>query len=117
MLVWTLLVGAQAAKYLIGNEANSGAWEVQEEVGMFDLRESCHPGKICPPVIMFTGAQVGTIQVSNCEEGVLYSFINKSQNEYGIIVQDAGGESGAKPINQFGVGNCFCYRNSTLLCG
>ena len=106
-----------AAKYRIGNEASSGAWEIAEELNSLNLAEDCYEGKICPPVLIFTGMQSGTVSASGCEEGVLYSFINRSDSEYGIVIQDASGLYGSKAISQFGLGQCFCHRDSVLLCG
>jgi hypothetical protein len=107
----------RAAKYLIGTEQNSGAWEIADQLSAMNLAEDCFEGKICPPVVIFTGMQSGTLSVSNCEEGVLYSFINRSDSEYGIVIQDATGLYGSKAISQFGLGQCFCHRDSVLLCG
>jgi hypothetical protein len=116
-LLHLLVAVCQGAKYLIGTDANSGAWEIAEQHSAMNLVEDCFEGKICPPVIIFTGMQSGTVSVSNCEEGVLYSFINRSDSEYGIVIQDASGLYGSKAISQYGLGQCFCHRESVLLCG
>jgi hypothetical protein len=118
MRVLQLLVTiASAAKYRIGIEANSGAWEIEDNLNALNLAEDCYEGKICPPVMIFKGMQSGTVSVSNCEEGVLYSFINRSDSEYGIVIQDATGLYGSKAISQYGLGQCFCHREAVLLCG
>merc|ERR1719330_1014308 len=100
---------AFAAKYLIGQTANSGAFEVhfEEEKQTLDLATDCHPGKACPPVIV----------VTNCQEGVMYTFVNKGELDAGVVVQHEGGLYGSKGIAQFGVGTCFCYKDSALMCG
>ncbi len=57
------------------------------------------------------------VRMSNCEEGVMYHFVNKSENDHGIVVQHKGGEFGAKSVPQFGVGTCFCMTGQILMCG
>ena len=52
------------AKYLIGNDANSGAWEIGHELSTLDLRQDCFDGKICPPVVIFTGQQSGSVPLN-----------------------------------------------------
>ena len=106
-----------ASKYLIGTDSNSGAWEISEQLNALNLAEDCFEGRLCPPVVVFIGTQSGTVSVSNCEEGILYSFINRSDSEYGIVIQDATGLYGSKAISQYGLGQCFCHRESVLLCG
>eukprot|EP00747_Dinoflagellata_sp_TGD_P189733 gnl/TRDRNA2_/TRDRNA2_50435_c0_seq1.p1 gnl/TRDRNA2_/TRDRNA2_50435_c0~~gnl/TRDRNA2_/TRDRNA2_50435_c0_seq1.p1 ORF type:complete len:132 (-),score=28.04 gnl/TRDRNA2_/TRDRNA2_50435_c0_seq1:383-778(-) len=131
MRLWQTLVpcfvgAAAAAKYLIGQDAISGAFEVNfdEEKKDLNLRYDCHETKPCPPVIILTGKHAGTIQAYNCQEGVLYTFVHKGDLDVGIVVQQFGGEHGAKGIPQFGLGQCFCYTGDPdgdgfgkLLCG
>uniref|UniRef100_A0A7S0AAJ0 Uncharacterized protein n=1 Tax=Pyrodinium bahamense TaxID=73915 RepID=A0A7S0AAJ0_9DINO len=109
----------EAAKYIIGKTANSGAFEVHfdDDKRTLDLANDCHPGKACPPVIIMSGRQVGTIDVNNCQEGVMYTFVNKGDIDAGVVVQHEGGLYGSKGIAQFGVGTCFCYKEGTLMCG
>ena len=62
MRLFHLLVAVcHAAKYLIGTDANSGAWEISEQLNAMNLAEDCFEGKICPPVIVFIGMQSGTV--------------------------------------------------------
>ncbi|CAJ1407653.1 unnamed protein product [Effrenium voratum] len=112
-------IEALASKYLIGQEERSGAFEVHfdEEKTTLDLSKDCYPGKVCPPVLVMVGRQVGTIEVSNCHEGVMYTFVNKGELDAGVVVQHEGGLYGSKGIPQFGVGTCFCYREGNLMCG
>eukprot|EP00971_Amphidinium_carterae_P294651 5850872-Amphidinium_carterae.1 len=51
------VLACYGAKYLIGQEANSGAFEVDfsEEKHELDLRSDCHDSKPCPPVIVMKG--------------------------------------------------------------
>ncbi|CAE8665978.1 unnamed protein product, partial [Polarella glacialis] len=102
----------QSAKYMIGQQANSGAYEVSfdEDKATLDLSKDCFPGKPCPPVVVMVGRQVGTIEVSNCHEGVMYTFVNKGELDGGVVMQHEGGLYGSKGISQFGVGTCFCYK-------
>eukprot|EP00746_Dinoflagellata_sp_MGD_P165288 gnl/MRDRNA2_/MRDRNA2_94471_c0_seq1.p1 gnl/MRDRNA2_/MRDRNA2_94471_c0~~gnl/MRDRNA2_/MRDRNA2_94471_c0_seq1.p1 ORF type:complete len:130 (+),score=18.73 gnl/MRDRNA2_/MRDRNA2_94471_c0_seq1:64-453(+) len=119
-LLMSLILGmSQAAKYLIGTDSNSGAFEVSfdETKTLLDLEGDCHSQKSCPPVIIMVGSQQGTIELKNCETGVMYSFINHSENDAGITVQQEGGMFGAKGIPQYGVGTCFCYKERTMMCG
>eukprot|EP00927_Polykrikos_kofoidii_P053363 TRINITY_DN47806_c0_g1_i1.p1 TRINITY_DN47806_c0_g1~~TRINITY_DN47806_c0_g1_i1.p1 ORF type:complete len:126 (+),score=24.38 TRINITY_DN47806_c0_g1_i1:76-453(+) len=122
--VWDLLscifiVTVQSAKYMIGREQNSGAFEVffDEEKQVLDLAEDCHHDKACPPVVVMVGRQVGTIDVTNCQEGVMYTFVNKGDLDSGVVMQHEGGLYGSKGIPQYGVGTCFCYKEGTLMCG
>merc|ERR1712061_730332 len=100
--LWSLRP-ALAAKYIIGQTANSGAFEVhfEEEKQTLDLATDCHSGKACPPVIVMTGRHVGTIDVNNCQEGVMYTFVNKGELDAGVVVQHEGGLYGSKGIAQF----------------
>eukprot|EP00401_Gymnodinium_catenatum_P010580 CAMPEP_0117475338 /NCGR_PEP_ID=MMETSP0784-20121206/9743_1 /TAXON_ID=39447 /ORGANISM="" /LENGTH=115 /DNA_ID=CAMNT_0005269581 /DNA_START=79 /DNA_END=426 /DNA_ORIENTATION=+ len=113
------VASALSAKYMIGTEANSGAFEVyfDEDKRILDLAEDCHKEKACPPVIVMTGRQVGTVDVTNCNEGVMYTFVNKGELDAGVVMQHEGGLYGSKGIPQFGVGTCFCYKEGTLMCG
>eukprot|EP00931_Biecheleriopsis_adriatica_P011882 TRINITY_DN112974_c0_g1_i1.p1 TRINITY_DN112974_c0_g1~~TRINITY_DN112974_c0_g1_i1.p1 ORF type:complete len:125 (-),score=21.02 TRINITY_DN112974_c0_g1_i1:41-415(-) len=108
-----------AAKYLVGHEANAGAFEVyfDEDKMTLDLDGDCYPGKVCPPVLVMLGQHSGTIEVKNCYVGVMYTFINKGEMDSGVVVQHEGGLYGAKGIPQFGVGTCFCYTGGALMCG
>ncbi|CAE7862547.1 hypothetical protein AK812_SmicGene29013 [Symbiodinium microadriaticum] len=118
--LWALLAPlSSAAKYIIGQEERAGAYEVvfDEEKTALDLSKDCYPGKVCPPVVIMVGRQVGTIEVSNCHEGVMYTFVNKGDLDAGVVVQHEGGLYGSKGIPQFGVGTCFCYREGNLMCG
>ena len=110
---------AESGKYLIGQDERAGAYEVtfDEEKTTLDLSKDCYPGKVCPPVVVMIGRQVGTIEVSNCHEGVMYTFINKGELDAGVVVQHEGGLYGSKGIPQFGMGSCFCYREGNLMCG
>eukprot|EP00933_Yihiella_yeosuensis_P024345 TRINITY_DN18873_c0_g3_i1.p1 TRINITY_DN18873_c0_g3~~TRINITY_DN18873_c0_g3_i1.p1 ORF type:complete len:129 (-),score=11.26 TRINITY_DN18873_c0_g3_i1:123-509(-) len=110
---------AHAAKYIIGQEAHAGAFEIafDEDKNTLDLAKDCYPGKACPPVIVMVGRQVGTIEVMNCHEGTMYTFVNKGELDAGVVMQHEGGLYGSKGIPQFGVGTCFCYREGTLMCG
>mmetsp|Transcript_85703 Transcript_85703/g.142019 ORF Transcript_85703/g.142019 Transcript_85703/m.142019 type:complete len:133 (-) Transcript_85703:125-523(-) len=120
VLAWCFLIQpTRAAKYLIGQEANSGAFEVNfdDDKKTLDLHQDCHELKACPPVIIMTGRLVGTIEIQNCQDGVMYTFVNKSDLDAGIYVQNVGGQHGVKGINQFGVGTCFCYLGGELMCG
>lgn len=108
-----------SGKYLIGQDDRSGAYEVMfdEEKTTLDLSKDCYPGKVCPPVVVMIGRQVGTIEVSNCHEGVMYTFVNKGDLDAGVVVQHEGGLYGSRGIPQFGMGTCFCYREGNLMCG
>jgi len=108
-----------SGKYLIGQDDRSGAYEVMfdEDKTTLDLSKDCYPGKVCPPVVVMIGRQVGTIEVSNCHEGVMYTFINKGDLDAGVVVQHEGGLYGSRGIPQFGMGSCFCYREGNLMCG
>mmetsp|Transcript_86235 Transcript_86235/g.136109 ORF Transcript_86235/g.136109 Transcript_86235/m.136109 type:complete len:125 (+) Transcript_86235:52-426(+) len=124
MLLRGLLIGyalclTRAAKYLIGTEANSGAYEIvfDEDKKVLDLEQDCHASKACPPVIVMKGRQVGSIDVKNCQDGVMYTFVNHGDLDAGIVIQHEGGIYGAKGIPQHGVGSCFCYTDQALLCG
>lgn len=88
-----------------------------EDKTTLDLSKDCYPGKVCPPVVVMIGRQVGTIEVSNCHEGVMYTFINKGDLDAGVVVQHEGGLYGSRGIPQFGMGSCFCYREGNLMCG
>mmetsp|Transcript_72687 Transcript_72687/g.164948 ORF Transcript_72687/g.164948 Transcript_72687/m.164948 type:complete len:131 (-) Transcript_72687:144-536(-) len=118
-LLLACLRPVQAAKYIIGNTANSGAFEIHfdDDKRTLDLEKDCHNNKACPPVIIMSGRQVGTIDVSHCQEGVMYTFVNKGDLDAGVVVQHVGGLYGSKGIAQFGVGTCFCYKNAQLMCG
>eukprot|EP00444_Apocalathium_aciculiferum_P028935 CAMPEP_0183431914 /NCGR_PEP_ID=MMETSP0370-20130417/55133_1 /TAXON_ID=268820 /ORGANISM="Peridinium aciculiferum, Strain PAER-2" /LENGTH=131 /DNA_ID=CAMNT_0025617735 /DNA_START=76 /DNA_END=471 /DNA_ORIENTATION=+ len=108
-----------SAKYIIGQTVNSGAFlvEFDDDKRSLDLEADCHPGKACPPVIIMSGRQVGTIEVRNCQEGVMYTFLNKGDLDAGVVLQHEGGLYGSKGIAQFGVGTCFCYTDQLLMCG
>mmetsp|Transcript_93131 Transcript_93131/g.234064 ORF Transcript_93131/g.234064 Transcript_93131/m.234064 type:complete len:132 (-) Transcript_93131:243-638(-) len=108
-----------SAKYIIGKTANAGAFEVDfdDEKRSLDLATDCFEGKACPPVVILSGRQVGTIDVRNCQEGVMYTFVNKGDLDAGVVLQHEGGLYGSKGIAQFGVGTCFCFKDSTLMCG
>jgi len=114
--------GAAAQKYLIGNEQYSGAWNITQvdcstlPCG-FNLGSGCYPGRPCPPVVIFAGSLAGTIDMSDCDVGVMYSFVNLSVDDAGIVVQHKGGIYGAKGVAQFGTGVCFCHTGSKLMCG
>eukprot|EP00439_Symbiodinium_sp_Y106_P080832 s21_g19.t1 len=85
LTLWALLAPlSSAAKYIIGQEERAGAYEVvfDEEKTALDLSKDCYPGKVCPPVVIMVGRQVGTIEVSNCHEGVMYTFVNKGDLIY-----------------------------------
>merc|ERR1719330_244327 len=101
---------AFAAKYLIGQTANSGAFEVhfEEDKHTLDLATDCHPGKACPPVVVMTGLHIGTIDVKNCQDGIAYMFVNRGDLDAGVVVQHQGGLFGSKGIPRFGLGTCFC---------
>merc|ERR1719159_1598887 len=78
----------QSAKYLIGQESNSGAFEVHfdDDKKTLDLDADCFPGKACPPVLVMTGRHVGTIDVINCHEGIMYTFVNKGDLDAGVLL-------------------------------
>eukprot|EP00397_Hematodinium_sp_SG-2012_P066932 GEMP01101995.1.p1 GENE.GEMP01101995.1~~GEMP01101995.1.p1 ORF type:complete len:125 (+),score=19.48 GEMP01101995.1:166-540(+) len=86
--------------------------QVEGSSGEINLVTMCtspeSPQKKCPGVIILDGAQAGTINVSGCEIGVLYIFVNRSSVDTGVILQHTGGQFGARPIPQYGTGLCFC---------
>lgn len=123
-ILCTLLQPVAAQKYFIGNMANAGAWNITDTdldcttlPCSFDLALGCFKGKKCPPVVIFEGKISGTIDVGHCDVGVMYSFVNFSEDDSGITVQHAGGHFGAVGISRFGVGTCFCHISNKLLCG
>lgn len=65
----------------------------------------------CPSVLIFTGQQWGTIDVVNCKVGQQYMFVNRSNMDLGIVVQQNGGAMGSKGIAQFDIGTCFCLQH------
>lgn len=95
--------------FLIGQNTPSGAILLLEEAeaSVIDLARDCGKSE-CPSVIIFASQQWGTIDVKNCKKGRSYTFINKSQVDLGIVVQQAGGRFGSKPIARFDLANCFC---------
>ncbi|CAD7929658.1 unnamed protein product [Amoebophrya sp. A25] len=115
-----------AQKYAIGDTFMSGAFNITQSAlnctthsapCQFNLRTGCFAGKLCPPVVVFEGEISGTIEMNDCDVGVMYSFVNHGSNELGVAVQHIGGKYGAVGVAQYGVGTCFCYTNSKLLCG
>mmetsp|Transcript_22737 Transcript_22737/g.53053 ORF Transcript_22737/g.53053 Transcript_22737/m.53053 type:complete len:140 (-) Transcript_22737:94-513(-) len=120
LFLWaTCLSQCQGSKYLIGQESNSGAFEIHfsEDKHDLDLRKDCHDSRPCPPVVIMTGRMVGTVDVKNCQDGVMYTFVNKGELDAGVVLQHSGGLYGSKGIAQFGVGTCFCYTGGALMCG
>ncbi len=95
-----------ALQFLVGNSPN-GAVRLTSESGIH-LETGCD-GRRCPSVVIFTGNQHGTIALSGCYVGQLYFFVNKSQSDLGVVVEQRGGLYGAKPIAQYATGSCFCY--------
>jgi len=95
--------------FLIGQNTPSGAILLLEEAegSVIDLSRDCGKSE-CPSVIIFASQQWGTIDVKNCKKGRSYTFINKSKVDLGIVVQQAGGRFGSKPIARFDLANCFC---------
>lgn len=109
---WCAVIGLvvshfnSALQFLVGPWPN-GAVRVASD-GTLDLQKGCDKQK-CPSVVIFTGNQHGTIELSGCTVGQLYFFVNKSQSDLGIVVQQKGGLFGALPLAQFANGSCFCY--------
>jgi hypothetical protein len=109
---WLLLVSPvlshfnSALQFLVGPAPN-GAVRVTSDSAL-DLRNGCDKQK-CPSVVIFTGDQYGTIELFHCAVGQLYFFVNKSQSELGIVVQQRDGLFGALTLAQFANGSCFCY--------
>ena len=96
-----------ALQFTIGDQTPEGAIRIFKDSDL-DLELDCG-GKRCPSVIIFAGQQSGTVNVQKCFVGQMYYFINKSANEYGIVVQHNGGLFGARAVNQYDMGTCFCY--------
>lgn len=126
LLAWLALVPNEALgqKYLIGNFEYAGGFNITDtDINCstmpcsFDLNTGCYPGRKCPPVVIFEGAIAGTIDMSRCDVGVMYTFVNLSVDDAGIVVQHTGGIYGAKGVPQYGTGVCFCYTGERLMCG
>eukprot|EP00392_Amoebophrya_sp_AT5.2_P004517 g4525.t1 len=90
-----------AQKYIIGDTFMSGAFNISEK-----SVECTSPNAPC-----------GFNLEAGCFMGKRYSFVNHANNDNGVVVQHKGGLFGAVGVAQYGVGNCFCYTTSKLLCG
>jgi len=94
-------------RFIIGDRLPAGAVKIPGESSHVALDSACGDGH-CPSMILFTGSQSGTISVTRCNIGQKYTFINKSTQDTGVVVQQHGGLWGAKMIPQYDMGDCFC---------
>ena len=96
-----------ALQFTIGDQSPEGAVRIYKDSDL-DLELDCG-SKRCPSIIIFAGQQSGTVNVQKCFVGQMYYFINKSGSEFGVVVQHKGGLFGARAVNQYDMGTCFCY--------
>jgi hypothetical protein len=97
----------QDTRYFVGDSLPAGAIKIGGDASHLAMDSACGQGH-CPSVILFTGSQSGTISITRCQIGQKYTFINKSTQDTGVVVQQHGGLFGAKMIPQFDMGDCFC---------
>lgn len=78
-----------AQKYIIGDTFMSGAFNISEKSVQctspnapcgFNLEAGCFMGKRCPPVVIFEGELSGTIEMENCDVGVMYNLFLRSHD-------------------------------------
>ncbi|CAD7941698.1 unnamed protein product [Amoebophrya sp. A120] len=86
-----LLPGVHAQKYIIGDQFMSGAFNISRSSIScsspnapcgFNLETGCFMGKRCPPVVIFEGDMSGTIEMSDCDVGVMYSTYLPAEKIY-----------------------------------
>jgi hypothetical protein len=97
----------EPTRYMIGDSGPAGVIKILGDSSHIALDSSCGQAP-CPSVILLAGSQSGTISVTRCVIGQRYTFINKSTQDTGVVVQQHGGLFGAKMIPQFDMGDCFC---------
>jgi hypothetical protein len=105
-LLYTATAFNKAVDFMIGTESLFGAIELPDDVSILDLSKC---GKaLCPSVLIFVGKQWGTISLKGCKIGRLYFFINRSDVDLGIVLQQEGGMFGSKAVGRFDLVTCFC---------